>query len=442
MMRICLIYFITFVLLLTLADSALSAERFPPPDFVDTDHQLPVAIQPPPQTIAHEYLDLAVLLVALSLATFLTLKNRRRRWLFCLMVFSLIYFGFWRKGCVCPIGAIQNVTLSLFDPDYAIPLTTLLIFLLPLVFTLFFGRAFCGAVCPLGAIQDVVLIRPITLPSWLEPALGLLGYVYLAGAILFAATSSAFIICQYDPFVSFFRLSGSLNLLILGASFLLMGLFLGRPYCRFLCPYGVILRNLARLSKWFVTITPDKCIQCKLCEDSCPYAAIQTPNPGESPQDLPSAKKRLLLTALLLPLLVILGAGLGRSLAPAFSRLHDTVRQAERVYLEEAGQFTDTTDASDAFWASGATIPELYQQALAIRKRFNLASVLFGGFLGLVLGAKLISLSITPKRTNYEADRGRCLACGRCFAYCPVEKLRLAPAPDGKSKPTLKNSNL
>ena len=442
MMRICPTYLITMLLLLALADSALPAERFPPPDFVDSNHQLPVVIQPPPDTTMYEYVDLAVLLGALSVATFLVLKKRSRRWIFCLMVFSLIYFGFWRKGCVCPIGAIQNVALTLFDRNYAIPITTLLIFLSPLIFTLFFGRAFCGAVCPLGAIQDVVLIRPIALPSWLEPALGLLGYVYLAGAVLFAATGSAFIICQYDPFVSFFRLSGSLNMLILGGSFLLMGLFIGRPYCRFLCPYGVILRNLARVSKWFVTITPDQCIQCRLCEDTCPYGAIQRPDPGESPQGLPKAKRRLALTAILLPVLILIGAIMGLNLAPAFSRMHDTVRQSERVYIEQTENLSDTTDASDAFWASGATVAELYQEALEIRKRFNSAGVLFGGFLGFVLGAKLISLSVRRKRVNYEADRGRCLACGRCFAYCPVERLRISPEPTDKRKPTIKDNNL
>ncbi|MCL5098356.1 MAG: molybdopterin-dependent oxidoreductase, partial [Candidatus Omnitrophica bacterium] len=35
-------------------------------------------------------------------------------------------------------------------------------------------------------------------------------------AVLFAATGSGFIICQYDPFVSFFRRSGSVNMLAIG----------------------------------------------------------------------------------------------------------------------------------------------------------------------------------------------------------------------------------
>ena len=36
-------------------------------------------------------------------------------------VVCLAYFGFYREGCICPIGAIQNVAVALVDPHYAVP---------------------------------------------------------------------------------------------------------------------------------------------------------------------------------------------------------------------------------------------------------------------------------------------------------------------------------
>ncbi len=60
-------------------------------------------------------------------------------------------------------------------------------------------------------------------------------------------------------------------MLILGACFLVIGLFIGRPYCRYLCPYGALLRPLSRLSRWHVRIPPEECINCRLCADACPY---------------------------------------------------------------------------------------------------------------------------------------------------------------------------
>jgi formate hydrogenlyase subunit 6/NADH:ubiquinone oxidoreductase subunit I len=43
----------------------------------------------------------------------------------------------------------------------------------------------------------------------------------------------------------------------------------------------------------------------------------------------------------------------------------------------------------------------------------------------LVVGVKLIHLSIRRRRTEYQPDKANCVSCGRCFWYCPVEQLRL-----------------
>ncbi|MHC4329131.1 MAG: 4Fe-4S binding protein [Planctomycetota bacterium] len=421
---------IGMALSVVLCVAALGIERFPPPDFVETHHVIPSPTTPGPRQDVYEYIDAVVLLAALGLSSYLVLRKRSRRAVFVLMLFSLCYFGFWREGCVCPIGAIQNIVLSIFDRDYAVPVVILAFFLLPLVFTLFFGRAFCAAVCPLGALQDVVLLRPVKVPRWAESALRLFAYIYLGAAVLFAATGSAFLICRYDPFISFFRLTGSLNILILGVCFLLVGVFVGRPYCRFVCPYGVILRQLSRLSRWRVTITPDECVHCKLCEDSCPFCAIREPA-TEWPADIYiKSKKRLAFLILLLPVLIFSGGWMVSGLRQVTARMHETVRLAERIQLEETGKEEGTTDASLAFRASGKEITELYDNASSIRTDFGLGGWILGGFVGLVIGLKLIGLSVWRRRTDYEAERAGCLACGRCFKYCPREHVRLNKAKE------------
>jgi len=415
--------FLLIAVLAALCGPALGAERFPPPDF--TDHKLPVTQTPPPRWNFLEYLDVAVLAAAMGAATFLALKVRSRLGVLLVMVASLLYLGLYREGCVCPIGAIQNVTLALFDPSYAVPWTVVAFFLLPLVVTLFFGRTFCAGVCPLGAIQDVVVMRPIKVPPWLQHCLGLLAWVYLGLAVLFAATSSAFVICEYDPFVSFFRLNGTWRMLVLGGCRLVIGMFVARPYCRFLCPYGALLRPLSRLAWWHARITPDKCVQCRLCEDSCPFGAIAAPNQDEMPLDRGEGKRALGGLIVLLPVLVALGGGLGRALATPLSRMHATVRLAEQVSLEDAGKLQCTTNPTDpayVFRTTGRAKADLYQEAGALHGKFVVGSAVMGGFVGLVIGLKLIGLSLRRRRSDYEADRSICLSCGRCFSYCPVDR--------------------
>ena len=125
-------------------------------------------------------------------------------------VFSLAYFGFYRQGCICSVGSVQNVALALFNDSYTIPLTALLFFIIPLLFALAYGRVFCAGVCPLGAIQELTGFNPVKLPKTVEIVLASVPFIYLALAVLFAATNSQFIICRYDPLSEF---SGLMHLI-------------------------------------------------------------------------------------------------------------------------------------------------------------------------------------------------------------------------------------
>jgi ferredoxin len=406
------------------AQDAEALERFPPPD-LGPEYEEPVTEHQMPSHVLGEYADVAVLAAALGAAAWLALKRRSRRMIFALVLFSLVYFGFVRQGCVCPIGATQNVTLALAGGGYAMPLSVLVFFALPLVFALVLGRVFCGSVCPLGAIQDVFVLKPVRVPDWLEHALGLFAYVYLGAAVLFAATGSAFLVCQYDPFVSFFRLSGGFGMLALGVCFLIMGILVGRPYCRFVCPYGALLGLCSKVSKWHLTITPDECIECRLCEDSCPFGAIRKPNVSGTGVPRSEGLRRLGLLVIAFPFLVGGLAWLGGSLAGPFSRMHYTVRLADRLRAEEQGLVEGTSDESDAFRGTGRTTDDLYAEEAGVHGRFRLGGWLFGGWVGLVVGLKLISLSVRRTRTGYEPDRARCVSCGRCYQSCPREHTRV-----------------
>lgn len=408
-------------LLLTLLATAGPIQRFPKPDF-QSGYDRPVLQTPATRQLALEYLDVVVLILALSLASWLVLKKRSRRGVFWLMIFSLIYFGFWRKGCVCSIGATQNIAYALFSNSYTIPLTVVAFFVTPLVFALFFGRTFCAAVCPLGAVQDVVILKPRQMPHWLNQALGMIPYIYLGLSILFAATGAGFLICRYDPFVGFFRFGASFNMILFGASLLLLGTVVARPYCRFLCPYGVLLNWMSRLSRRHLSITPSECINCRLCEASCPFDAINFPEEQKPDESRSKRTRRLTLLVLLFPVILAGSGWVGSMLYAPLSRVHSTVSLAEEIKLEETGKRIERTEETKAFRATGKAIPALYAEARAVQRQFKIGGWLLGGFIGLVFGLKLLNLSFFRRQDIYEADRGTCFSCGRCFDYCPVGK--------------------
>ena len=399
--------------------AAEAKQRFPKPEFANGYTQ-PNTTAPSARFMFLEYFDVFMLLVVLSVTTWFVLKKRSRRGVFWMSVFSLLYFGFYREGCICSIGSIQNVVLALVDPTYAIPITALLFFLLPLAFSLFFGRTFCAGACPLGAIQDIIVLKPIELPKWIQKVLGLIPYLYLGLAVLYVATKSEFIICRYDPFVGFFRFDAPFDMLILGILFLAVGVFVARPYCRFFCPYGVLLGWMSKFSSRHMSITPAACIQCKLCSNSCPFGAIDEPIAETGKRR--SNVNRLMTYFVLLPLWIGIGGFAGSMVHVPLSKFNKTVYLADQI-IEHPEVKNDPKNIDvRTFLSSGKSTEQLVQEAHDIQRQFYWGGWILGGFMGLIIGTSLINLSKFRKREDWEPNKTNCLSCARCMDYCPVKK--------------------
>jgi Fe-S-cluster-containing hydrogenase component 2 len=428
-----------FVLLAALGVCAAAAHArlaFEPPDFSGTPHTMPVTLHPDPPARAlvpqaayadqqpHDsvysqlqYVDLAVLVAALIAAAWLGLRARSRKGLVILGLSCLAYLGFWRVGCVCPIGSSQNIALGVADANYIVPLTVVAFFLLPVAAALLFGRTFCSSVCPMGAMQDVVLLKPVAVPNWLSRALGVLPWVYLSFAIMTGVLGGAFLICRYDPFVGFFRFSGPAYMLAAGGAILLIGMFVGRPYCRFLCPYGALLGCASRLARRHVTITPSRCVSCRQCENACPFGAIQKPAPA--PAFTPA--RPILAGVLGLAALAACAWG-GKAASAALAQTHPLVRTAQLVQAQEAHPDEEPSNEAAVFAASGEDPDELYVRAMAVVRRFDLGGAMAGAVVGLVVGLKIAAALLPRRRDFYEPNKWACVSCGRCFEACPVHR--------------------
>jgi ferredoxin len=412
--------YIIFVLLLCWHAVLFAQDRFPRPEFesgyVYATNQMPLQRAP-----GWEYFDVAVLLGALTLTTWLALKKRSRQGLIWMSVFSLAYFGFYREGCICAVGSVQNVALALFNDGYTIPLSALLFFMIPLLFALAYGRVFCAGVCPLGAIQELTGFQPVKLPKKIEAVLASVPFIYLALAVLFASTDSQFIICRYDPFIGIFRLDAPYTMIIFGILLLLAGIFVNRPYCRYLCPYGVLLNVFSRFAGKHLTITPAECTNCRLCEEVCPYDAI-IPSDSELNREEPAKpRKRFILYFLLIPVFAVTGAAIFYTLAPSLAGVNSNVSLARAIRSEKESGIESVSKAVIAFKESGKTEAQLFAEEATITDRFRKSSPWAGVFLGISLGIGMLSLTIRSKRIEYLPDQGKCYSCGRCFKYCPIK---------------------
>ena len=397
---------------------AMCVARFPKPDFT-SGYEYPDIVHGVPYELLWNVLDIVLLVGMMGLVVWAAYRKRSRSVILSMSIVSVAYFGFFRSGCVCSVGSIQNVVTALVDPGYHLPWYVLLVFLLPIVFALLFGRVFCSGVCPLGALQELVNVRNFRLSRAVSATLSMIPWIYLAFTILYAATRSQFLVCRLDPFIGIFRLGGDLGVLGFGIVLLVMSVFVGRPFCRFLCPYGALLSVFSGLSWKKPGITDKECINCALCSVSCPVDAIRAPQSSRTKEERRRGVKRIILFAVLLPVLTVAGSLLVGSQSDALSLAHKDVYLYELLLRQEANQELGEPLEVETFHALGGDKDELQAKVVSIRHDYKLYAYLTGALIGFVIGFKLLKWSLKRGRRSYEIDGARCTVCGKCFNYCP-----------------------
>ncbi len=194
-----------------------------------------------------------------------------------------------------PISEILMAIADRKDLWYLLPVLTVLTILFGT--SLLVGRIFCGYACPLGTFQE--LLSKINFKQDIknqkankfhfEVSKQLTGKVRwtFVGILFFLAILLGINILPYfDPFSGFLVLRSpiDLNLFIAFVGLSIVGIssiFLYRPYCRFLCPFGAGSDLCSRYAKNTYQRTED-CTECGLCEKICPtHVAAAESNKGE-----------------------------------------------------------------------------------------------------------------------------------------------------------------
>lgn len=413
-----------------LSVQTFAVARFPKPDFT-SGYEYPEILHGIPYEQFWNVVDIVLLIAMMSVVAWVAYKKPSgganafmknigaRGVIYSMSIISVLYYGFFRSGCVCSVGSIQNVVLALADSSYHLSWYVLLIFLLPIVFALLFGRVFCSGVCPLGALQELVNVRNFRLSRAVSSTLSVIPWVYLAFTIMYAATRSQFLICRFDPFIGIFRMGGDLGMIIFGVALLVLSVFVGRPFCQFLCPYGALLSIFSSVSWKSVEITNKTCINCSLCNKACPVDAIRSPQVSKMKESRSTGVKRIIMFAILLPVFTFLGSWLVGSNSESLSLAHKDVYLYTLLQQQESNPELEEPLEVETFNAMGRDINQLKTEVEQIQHDFLIYSHLAGALIGFVIGFKLVKLSLKRSRKTYTIDSAKCTVCGKCFNYCP-----------------------
>ena len=187
----------------------------------------------------------ALIVVLLGAVAPLFVKNRR--WRYVQLVLNVIVLGLWTGTFVSYTllmrlfsGGVSLATLG----TLAAPLLMVLVAMLyPLA-----GRPghYCAHVCPFGSAQELagkLTRRKPRLSPRLNKALNMFRNLLWGVLMVLMLTATWTAWMDYELFTAFLYNSASAWVIVLAVLFLILSVWVPRPYCRFVCPTGSLLRS-------------------------------------------------------------------------------------------------------------------------------------------------------------------------------------------------------
>ena len=189
-----------------------------------------------------------VALIAVLLGAVVPLFTNNRRLHLVQLVVNVVVLGLWTGTFVSYTLFLRlfagGVSLSAIG-TLAAPLLMLIVALLyPLA-----GRSghYCAHVCPFGSAQELagkLSRRKLRITPRVLHVLTALRNLFwgVLMALLLTGTCSAWI--DYELFTAFIYSSASVWVIVLAVLFLVLSVWVPRPYCRFVCPTGALMKSV------------------------------------------------------------------------------------------------------------------------------------------------------------------------------------------------------
>ncbi|MHA1966593.1 MAG: 4Fe-4S binding protein [Candidatus Hodarchaeales archaeon] len=203
-------------------------------------------------------------------------------------IYLLILFcgGIFLGGIPNAVMPIQQLLISLGsrgDLGYLLP--ALIILFVLILTSLLTGRIFCGYACALGNFQELIsnfnfksdlnaqkkARYRIDVPSKLTTKIrwvffGAIFFLAIVWSIVFLPEVNP--LSGFEEFRRFFAFTITfpfIGLIVVGIA----SVFIYRPWCRFLCPFGAVSCFCSNFAPT-VYIRTEDCTECELCEKVCP----------------------------------------------------------------------------------------------------------------------------------------------------------------------------
>lgn len=197
---------------------------------------------------------------------------------------GVAFFSSASLHSICPFGGVVSVYNLLTVGDYIQKIHSSALVLMGLVFliSVLLGPVFCGWVCPLGTFQEWIgkLGKKVFkkrynhfVPVRLDGYMRYFRILVMIWVIYMTAKTGLLVFTNVDPYYALFNFwtgEVAIQALVILALTTVGSLFVERPWCKYLCPYGALLGFTNKFKLFKLYRNENTCISCDMCRKSCP----------------------------------------------------------------------------------------------------------------------------------------------------------------------------
>ena len=208
-------------------------------------------------------------------------KNWYPQWVYLVVLaLTVAVNGFWIGKSPNPMEGTVKVFKAIVGLYESVG-PHLVIFILFLILAIIANKVICGWACPFGALEELIYTLPIfrrakqwKMPIWITNTIRSLLFVLFFLMLYGVIGRKGFVIYhEMNPFNLFSIEHATQTMMILIALYLLVSFVFYRPFCQFICPFGLLSWIVEKISLTKIRIDFDRCTDCRACDKACPSTA-------------------------------------------------------------------------------------------------------------------------------------------------------------------------
>jgi len=195
---------------------------------------------------------------------------------------ALTIFGIVLGSDPNPMGTVKDAIVMYGQSGVDFP-PRLIAFAVFMAMVVLANKSVCSWGCQLGTLQDLLfrlnrndrdstgIIRQNKVPFAVTNSVRV---VFFAALTVYSLVWSLDIASPIDPFKVFRPMTLTLAGAMFAGVVLAASLFVYRPWCHFLCPFGLVGWLGEKISIAKIRVNYDTCISCRACEKACPSTVM------------------------------------------------------------------------------------------------------------------------------------------------------------------------